>query len=109
MQLNYMIICLAAVRPLLFCFLAYLLGTMPSFLAYLLHGSRAASSFVCLFSYVFLLIQLLCFRVSALVVLLLIQLAPIVHGPLWRGWLSWSAHLIFNFLLSCIKKKRSPF
>ena len=104
MQLNYMIICLAAVRPLLFCFLAYLLGTVPSFLAYLLLGSRAASSFVCLFSYVFLLIQLLCFRMSALLVFLLIQLVLSVHGPLWRGSLLWSGHLIFNFLLSCTLK-----
>ena len=99
-----MIICLAAVQSLLFCFLAYLLGTVPSFLAYLLLGSRAASSFVCLFSYVFLLIQLLGFRVSTLLVFLLIQLVLNVHGPLWRGSLLWSGHLIFNILLSCILK-----
>ena len=67
---QYLMPCGIDLRPLQqqnafshFFFLAYLPGTVPCFLAYLL-GSRAASSFLRLFSYVFLLIQLLCLKAA---------------------------------------------
>ena len=63
---QYLMPCGIDLRPLQqqnvfshFFFLAYLPGTVPCFPVYLL-GSRAASSFLCLFSFVFQLLQLLC-------------------------------------------------